>query len=74
MLNKDAKIDLKCPHCNRKFSRTVRQLLSGNPVTCPACGKKVDTTAARDGLTKTEKSLQDIKKRNSKNIKIDFNF
>lgn len=66
MLNKDAKVEAKCPNCKHGISFTVRQLQNGEVITCPNCHLNMDTTEAQKSLLKVEKDLQDFKRRHSK--------
>jgi len=72
MLNKNAKIDIDCPNCKRKFAFTVGQLQKGETITCPNCDLKLDTSEAQKSLSKLEKDLSDFSKRLNKTINISF--
>ena len=72
MLNKDAKVDIKCPKCKHNFSITVRQLQSGEIISCPQCQLKFDTKDSQKALQEVEDKLKDFGKKISKTIDIKF--
>lgn len=72
MLNKDAKIDIKCPKCESSFSISVKQLQSGEIITCPNCQVKLDTKEAQKALREVENKLKNLPKSLSKTININF--
>jgi len=70
IINENAKLNIQCPQCNTKFSKTIREL-KGPGVQCPSCRVRFETSQFKKGLDDVKRSFADFQ-RNLKNIKIDI--
>ena len=63
-LVKNAKVDLECPNCGRKFKQTLGRMQ--RDFDCPGCGVRFDAKGVAKGTKEVEKALKnfarDIKK------------
>ena len=62
------KLELPCPNCKTKFSKTVAELKRPG-VKCPKCGAQFETSQFRREIDSAERSIKDFE-RSLKNIKI----
>jgi peptide subunit release factor 1 (eRF1) len=70
VINEGAKLEIQCPKCRAKFSKTIREL-KGSGVKCPACGIQFETSQFKKALDKVDRSLKDLG-HGLKNIKINI--
>jgi peptide subunit release factor 1 (eRF1) len=69
-INNNAKIDIKCPKCNIKFKKTIRELKKPG-VKCPKCGVNFETSNFKKALDWVDRKLKDFQKKFGKiNIKL----
>jgi len=69
-IDDNAKIEIKCPHCNGKFKKTIRELKRPG-VNCPKCGVAYDTTDFKKGIDKVDRELKEFQRKFGKiNIKL----
>ena len=69
-IDDNARLDIQCPQCKTKFSKTIREL-KGPGVKCPKCGVAFETSQFKKGIDDVDRSLRDFE-RNLKDIKIDI--
>lgn len=68
LINYNEKLDVQCPHCSTKFTKTIRELKAAG-VKCPQCGVGFETSKFKKGIDEAERSLKEFA-RGLKNIKI----
>lgn len=59
------KLDIPCPHCGHKISKTIGQLRPIRQLTCTGCRKSfsVDAHQLDAGIKKAEQTLADFARR-----------
>lgn len=70
IINENAKLNIQCPQCNTKYSKTIREP-KGAGVQCPSCEARFEMSQFKKGLDDVERSFTDFQ-RNIKNIEIDI--
>jgi transposase-like protein len=67
-----ATINIPCPECSRKTSKTIGWIKSHNSMTCSGCGASItlDKKDLLRGLQQVDKSIQRFSKAISKTITI----
>jgi hypothetical protein len=58
-INDSAKLDIQCPQCKGKFSKTIREL-KGLGVKCPHCGVNFDTSKFKKGMENVDRTLKEL--------------
>ncbi len=61
----DAKLEISCPGCGHKISKTVGYLKSHSSMTCPSCGRtiRLENRDFRRGIDSAERQIEDLKRK-----------
>ena len=59
VINENARLELKCPICDTKFTNTIREMTSQD-FKCPKCGVAFDTSQFKKDMQEVEKTIKDF--------------
>ena len=61
-LDESTPIDIPCPKCGHKLTKSIRELKTNTKFACPKCGQGFDSADFKAEIQKVDKAIDDLKR------------